>query len=61
MNQETEPRSFSCFDDSPLNNGWGYNNQYLDEEEIEIRQRRRKYRYPDEDEIDLDTSDSSLI
>jgi hypothetical protein len=23
-----EPREFICFDDSPFNNGWGYNCDY---------------------------------
>jgi len=36
-NQEqlTEPREFSCFDDSPENNGWGYNQPNGIEEEPE--------------------------
>ena len=33
----TEPREFSCMDDSPFNNGWGYNSEprYIPEEKEE--------------------------
>lgn len=26
-----DPKEFTCMDDSPLNNGWGYNQRGLDE------------------------------
>ena len=28
-----EPLEFSCMDDSPLNNGWGYNSRLWDDDE----------------------------
>jgi len=28
-----EPLEFSCMDDSPLNNGWGYNSRWGDDDE----------------------------
>ena len=36
MKDPKEPREFSCFDDSPFNNGWGYNSpEPREEEDIE--------------------------
>lgn len=28
-----DPKEFTCFDDSPLNNGWGYNSRWGDDDE----------------------------
>lgn len=35
MKEPREPYIFPCMDDSPFNNGYGYNQRELTEEEIE--------------------------
>lgn len=37
----TEPKEFNCMDDSPLNNGWGYQDEFEEEDDENI---------PDEEE-----------
>lgn len=31
-----EKREFTCFDDSPENNGWGYNSRWGDDDEEDL-------------------------
>jgi len=41
----TDPREFSCMDDSPLNNGWGYNSPEVEddiEEDEEIEEEKEE-------------------
>ena len=42
-----DPREFSCMDDSPFNNGWGYNSPEPREEEPEEDNNNENF---DEDE-----------
>lgn len=51
---ENSPREFTCMDDSPLNNGWGYQDKPEEREEPDEEIPDEEYweHYPDS-EIDL--------